>query len=121
MAVRMAEHQKLDHEFYVDNATAIMLEIKQAAGIRVDVAHLVAHGLDFICQRAQRTRPAQDFSTNVLEAGADASVTRNEACTRKRLMLPNPCLSKLVILKCADVADQQASGPVWPQTQIGFV
>ena len=98
-----------------------MLEIEQSARIRVGVAHPVAHGQDFTCQRGEFALTAQHFSADAFEASADLRVAGDETGARERLVLPDPGFLEFVIAEGVDPTYQQSRRPVGPQPEIGFV
>ncbi|MNT15031.1 hypothetical protein D3C72_1500630 [compost metagenome] len=116
---RMLEHQVLHHEFNVDHAARILLQIEAAVAGRMGIEHLLAHGHHFALERAVfRAFLAQDRVADALEMLADGGVAGAKARARERLVLPHPGRAALVALERLHAGDQHARGAVGAQGDV---
>ena len=86
----MRKHEILNHEFDVDHAARVMLEVELVRTVGVRIMHALSHGQHFLLQRIAIALLPQHRNSQLLEALADLLVTGAEARARQRLMLPDP-------------------------------
>ncbi len=116
----MAEHQKLDDEFDIDQSAAVMLEIEQRAAVGVVVDHLLAHRQHLVAQRGQIARLAQHLDAYRLEGRAECRIAGREPGARQRLVFPHPGRFHLIRAKGFQRTDQLPGVAVGAQSQVGF-
>ncbi|MNQ52715.1 hypothetical protein D3C85_667420 [compost metagenome] len=118
---RIAQHQILRHEFHVDHAATVMLQVKLLGGVGMAGVDFFAHGQHLVPQRGGVAGLHQNRFADLLEAGAHLGVARGVAGARQRLVFPGPGMLVLILLEGLDGNGQQTGVAVWPQAQIHFV
>ena len=103
MHMGMAQDQRLDHEFDVDHAAAVVLEIEEPGRVWMSLMHLVSHGKNLLEQGATVSRHAQDFDAGIFKGPANVLMPSTKAGPGERLMLPGPGLLRLVAQESREV------------------
>jgi hypothetical protein len=73
------------------------------------VQHFLPHCHDLLAQHIQVTRFAQYVVANDFKLLAYLRIAGTEACSRQRLVFPNPSVLLLIFGECGNGADQQAA------------
>ena len=117
----MTQNQILHNELDIDDAAAVVLDVKQSGRIGVRFEHFLTHRQDFALEFCRVAPLAEHFLPYSLERISYPRIPRDKTRPGQRLVLPYPCLVTLILIESIEGTDKQSTAAVGTQAQIGFV
>ena len=119
---RIAQHQVLQQELQVDQATRALLQVEACDVAAIELgAHAGPHLHHLVAQHAALARTRQRRRADVLERLQQRGVAGHAARAHQRLVFPCPRALALVLAEAGQRRDQQTLGAIRAQAHVHVV